>query len=309
MMLILNVIFIFFALISLVISYKIARSWDSSKSTTEQYTLEKQSYLGAVLIKYILVLKLPLFIFYIFTLDTLSAFIPGAMCAAGVITSSEYGVYLFVLKIIILYFFASWLLLHNIDTQYDDYRYTKRKFILFIPLAFVLFLEIALEVSSFNALDISKIVSCCGTLFNPVATSYVGTLLHINPLVLLSLFYGLFVAMFIYKKHCSVFASLNTVFIWVSILSLIVVFSPYVYELPTHKCPFCLLQHEYHYMGYFLYVTLFLGTFFAIGAWILTKTGQTPEQWIKRSLFFNSIYVGILSLYPLVYYFKNGVWL
>jgi hypothetical protein len=28
--------------------------------------------------------------------------------------------------------------------------------------------------------------------------------------------------------------------------------SPYVYELPTHHCPFCLLQREYRWVGYLL---------------------------------------------------------
>jgi len=35
--------------------------------------------------------------------------------------------------------------------------------------------------------------------------------------------------------------------------------SVYFYELPTHHCPFCILQKEYGYVGYPLYLTLFGG--------------------------------------------------
>jgi len=35
--------------------------------------------------------------------------------------------------------------------------------------------------------------------------------------------------------------------------------SPYIYELPTHHCPFCILQREYSYIGYFFYASLLGG--------------------------------------------------
>jgi len=46
----------------------------------------------------------------------------------------------------------------------------------------------------------------------------------------------------------------------------VAVVSPYVYELPTHHCPFCLLQREYHWLGYPLYGSLLLGAVAAMGA-------------------------------------------
>jgi hypothetical protein len=35
--------------------------------------------------------------------------------------------------------------------------------------------------------------------------------------------------------------------------------SCYIYELPTHHCPFCILQKEYGYIGYLIYLTLLGG--------------------------------------------------
>jgi hypothetical protein len=40
----------------------------------------------------------------------------------------------------------------------------------------------------------------------------------------------------------------------------------YIYELPTHHCPFCILQKEYGYVGYVLYIALFGGGVAGMGA-------------------------------------------
>ncbi len=45
--------------------------------------------------------------------------------------------------------------------------------------------------------------------------------------------------------------------------------SVYFYELPTHHCPFCILQKEYGYIGYPLYLTLLGGTILGTGAGVL----------------------------------------
>ncbi len=40
----------------------------------------------------------------------------------------------------------------------------------------------------------------------------------------------------------------------------------YFYELPSHHCPFCILQKEYGYVGYALYATLLGGATSGLGA-------------------------------------------
>ena len=45
--------------------------------------------------------------------------------------------------------------------------------------------------------------------------------------------------------------------------------SPYFYELPTHHCPFCILQSEYGYIGYLLYGALFGSAVTGMGVGVL----------------------------------------
>jgi len=55
----------------------------------------------------------------------------------------------------------------------------------------------------------------------------------------------------------------------VSLASIFSFISVYFYELPTHHCPFCILQKEYGYVGYPIYIALLGGTISGIGPGLL----------------------------------------
>jgi len=87
-------------------------------------------------------------------------------------------------------------------------------------------------------------------------------------------------------------------------------FSTYVYQLPTHHCPFCLLQKDYYYVGYILYATLYVGTFFGISGAIMSAVLHTKQKrYFYISILSNTAYALIVTAYVVVYYFKNGVFL
>ncbi|WP_281951273.1 hypothetical protein [Nitrosophilus kaiyonis] len=301
-------IFCFFAFI---IAIRIVLYFDFTKDTPLQYSLQSQSYLAQTVVKFAFFLKIPLIFYFIYTLDKLSNIIPGAMCAAGVVTANEYGVYLLALKIINIYLFGIWLLINSEDLKTKDYKFTKLKFKMFIIFFILLFVEFVLEILYFNGIDVSKIVSCCGVLFNPVKTSPISLILKIPHQYIVFLFYITFILilLFGYLKRAFVFSVLNIFFLFISILAIIVFFSPYIYELPTHRCPFCILQKEYFYIGYIIYANLFLGTFFGISQGVLKFFLKKEKNFYNKSLFFNFLFVIIVTSYVIVYFIKNGVWL
>ncbi|WP_041959063.1 hypothetical protein [Sulfurospirillum arsenophilum] len=308
----LDAIFLFLGLIALFASGRIALWWDNQKSTPLQYTLSKQSYLVSTIIKYIFMLKLPLFLFFIYTCDKLSSIIAGAMCASGVVNSVDFGLYLTLFKLLNLYLFGFWLLLHYTDINNEKLPYTRLKFALFVLFSLPLFAEIGLEIAFFVGLNISKIVSCCGTLFSATSSSYISLFFVVDELLWVGGFYGFFALSIVAfrLKNTPVMIFANSMFLIFSIISLIVFFSPYVYELPTHRCPFCLLQKEYYYVGYLLYTLLFAGTFYGIGGGALALLSKKAQpSFMKASICLNMLYLAIISSYPLIYYVKNGVWL
>jgi hypothetical protein len=78
---------------------------------------------------------------------------------------------------------------------------------------------------------------------------------------------------------------LSFVLFVVSIASIISFISLYFYELPTHHCPFDLIQKDYRFIGYPIYITLFGGVFFGMIAGILEpfKKISSLKMTIKNS--------------------------
>jgi hypothetical protein len=306
-LLILNIIFALFAIVAFILSVRIFLGWDVNSTSKTQYSLEKQSFLSATIIKYIFAIKVPLFVFFIFTLDKISNVLTGAMCGAGVVDATEYGTYLIVLKIINLYLFAYWLKLHSEDMRDKNQPYTKLKFGLFIALFFFFMVEIILEGIMFDAIEIDKMVSCCGSIYSSSASSAISNIFALNSSALLALFYGnfLLIALFYFLKKRYLFALSNMLFIVIALITLIAFFGTYIYELPSHHCPFCFLQSDYYYIGYIIYLTLFVGTFYGLVVGFIRESKKS----YTISFLFNSLYVILLTLFTIVYYIKNGVWL
>ncbi len=310
--LMLESLLLIFAFLAFMIAWQIVLKWDREATTPLQYRLEKRAYLVATIAEFIFWLKLPLFFYFIYTLDNLSNLLPGAMCAAGVTTATVYGIWLFMVKILNLYLFGLWIVLNRIDRSRPDTPWTKPKF-LFYLLIFPLFaLEVGLEYLHFSGINPHVIVSCCGTLFSAAAQSSVAMAIRLPVVWQLGLFYGLFLLIILAAvRGWSLLAAVgNALFVPVSILSLIAFFSTYVYELPHHHCPFCLLQRDYHDIGYLLYATLFAGTFFGIAAHLARRLGDGRwRKWLHWSLLADTVYLLLVSYYPISFYIKNGVWL
>lgn len=311
---ILNSIFLLFGSVSFLLSVKIFFNWDINSTSKKQYQLETQSFLTATIIKYILFVKILLFIFFIFTLDKISNVLTGAMCAAGVVDATSYGIYLLLFKLINIYFFGFWLVIHNFDLKTENLKYTKLKFGFYLFIYFLLLFEIILEITMFSSIDVDKLVSCCGTLYSNSEGSYLSSVFFEYGNHILIGFYLCFALLLIFYKlkNDYFYIIFNLVFLILAIISLILFFGTYVYELPTHHCPFCMLQKEYHYVGYILYALLFLGTFFGFIIGIVNlvlKIQIDTKKYYKYSIIFLTLYLIIVSAYPAIYYLKNGVFL
>jgi hypothetical protein len=67
------------------------------------------------------------------------------------------------------------------------------------------------------------------------------------------------------------FSIASTWFFAVALVSIVSLVSVYYYELPTHHCPFDILQKEYHYIGYPLYASLFCAGSLGMGMGIVER--------------------------------------
>ncbi|MEA1920013.1 MAG: hypothetical protein U9N52_09250 [Campylobacterota bacterium] len=289
----------------------ILKSWNFNATSSLQYHLEKRAYLVLLIIFFTLGFKIVLLPYFTYMIDGLSLLVPGAMCAAGVINSNEYGVWLLSLKVIILFLVGIWIVLNHYDLKAINYPYFKRKLWLFLGLFILIIGETILDILYLNNIETQSVVSCCSSIYgtsgiaNPIPFD-----LHVRELLaLFYLLYGLSVVSALYR-YALLSLLTNVAFLTTAYYSVVYFFGTYIYELPTHLCPFCMLQAEYFYVGYFIWGTLFLGTFFGMAVAVIKYLTQTElVKMYRASLLFNTIFILLCSSYVLLYYIRNGVFL
>lgn len=280
--------------------------YDKSASTELQYSLEKKSYLTLVIIKFSLIVKVLLLAFFTHTLDELSHIVPGAMCAAGVISANEYGETLMVVKIFFIIFALLWLTLNREDLHSKDFKHFKSKNYFFLFIYLFSLLEVLLELLFFTSLTTIEPVSCCSTLYQNSQASNSLIFNFSTPQLVLS-FYALFVLIVLsalYQNRYTL-ALLSPLFAYISYHSLVYFFSSYVYELPTHKCPYCLLQAEYHYIGYFIYSSFIIAFYYSL----CTLLFSFKKDSFKYAILFYSLFTFFTSICFIIYLILNKTFL
>jgi hypothetical protein len=133
--------------------------------------------------------------------------------------------------------------------------------------------EAVLQAIYFFSLEADLITSCCGSLFSTEEKSVVQGMLTLPVRPVRILFFSSVACVaasgiYLYRtgKGACLFSAVSLVAFAVSALSLVLFISLYIYELPTHFCPFCILKKEYHFIGYIFYATLLGGAVSGIGA-------------------------------------------
>ena len=289
----------------------IIKNWNYKKTTSAQYKLEKTSYLVILIIFFALIVKIFLMPYFTYSVDNLSHIIPGAMCAAGVIKANNYGEILLALKLVILFCIGIWLIINSLDLKEKTYPYTKKKFAFYIFIFTLILIETTLDILYLSNISTKEPVMCCSVIFGVNST---GNKIPFD--LSISLLIGLFYLTFlltiftsIQKQKVATFI-VNFFFLYISYYAVTYFFSTYIYQLPTHQCPFCMLQKEYYFIGYFVWISLFLGTFFGISSFFVPIfTKKDLNYSFKYSILFNFIFLFLCTFYVLRYYFINGVFL
>lgn len=255
---------------------RILRNWDLSSGSELQLDLERRTYLLSTVLTYVFAFHLFSLFLYIYTAESLHDLFVGAMCAAGTLNVNQYGYPLLITKIFNFLLVGSWLILNCADTRAYDYPLIRKKYVLLLIIAPALIGEAFLQIFYFLGLKADVITSCCGSLFSTGRGTVTSDVSGFPPFPMMVAFFisiGLTLAsgLWYYRRGRAgiIFSSLSFLTFLISFGSLISVVSLYIYELPTHHCPFCVLQREYHYVGYLLYLTLLGGGVTGLGVGIL----------------------------------------
>jgi hypothetical protein len=263
-------------LASALVGGRIIRHWDISSGSEKQLDLERQTYLISTILGYFLPLQLASLFLFIYTTDSLCSLFTGAMCAVGTLTVNDYGYPTLVLKTVNFICAGLWLILNYSDNKGYDYPLIRTKYLLLLAMAPFVLAETVVQLRYFLGLIPDIITSCCGSLFSTVSPTLASDIAALPPREMTIAFYGVTLASCAVGirfsacgKGAALFAFLSGTNLFVSLLALISFISLYIYQMPSHHCPFCILQKEYNFIGYPLYLSLLTAAVCGMGSGLL----------------------------------------
>lgn len=305
-----------FGLTAAAVGLDILRGWDLTSGAEAQLRRERRTGLVSAVFSRLLFLQFLSFFLFIHAADHLHDLFVGAMCAAGSLNVNPYGYPTLLLKLVNLVLCGLWLILNHLDNQGRDYPLIRRKYRFLIGLSGLLILEAWWQYRYFAELRPNVITSCCGTLFSAEAATVGGRMAGLPAVpVAIAFFPGAFftVAAGIFflktERRARLFAWSSGIFLFLAPAAIISFISVYFYQLPTHHCPFCILQREYGHVGYPLYLSLLVAVISGMGVGLVEGMGRAESlrgaiRPMQRRLCAISI-VGVavftaVSLYPMV---------
>lgn len=259
--------------------------WDLASGSELQIELEHRTYLISTIMVIGLIFQVASLFLFIYTTDSICTLFPGAMCAAGTLTLNRFGYPVLVLKLVNAILAGIWLVINHADNQGYDYPLIRVKYRLLLLIVPLVVVESLLMGGYFLSLHPHVITSCCGSLFSSASTGSGGMLISALPVlpllaamylaVALTLACGAYVLR--QGRGGCLFALTSAVTFIIAAVALVISISVYLYALPTHHCPFCMLHREYACVGYLLYGALLGGAVAGAGVGALQPFRRTES--------------------------------
>ncbi|KAF0220571.1 MAG: hypothetical protein FD174_1225 [Geobacteraceae bacterium] len=242
---------------------RILRHWDLTSGSELQVSLERRTYLLTTVMACACTFQILSLFLFIHTADSICTLFSGAMCAAGTLNLNRFGYPALLLKLANFLLAGLWLIVNHVDSKGYDYPLIRVKYRLLLVIAPLLLAEMVVQGGHFLSLRPQVITSCCGSLFGARESgiaSHLAILPEVQVLIALAITIALTLACGGYYllrgKGGYPFAAAALVTFAIGAMALVSAIPVYIYALPTHHCPFCMLHREYGHIGYLLYVTL-----------------------------------------------------
>lgn len=284
-------------------AWRILEGWDPESASERQLRLEQRVWLlSAVVSRACLAQGLSLALF-LHTADSLHRILPGAMCAAGSLNANAYGYPALLMKAGNGMLCGLWLILHRTDRLAEGFPLLHSRCRMLLGILPLAAFEFELQWEYFRNLTADGPVSCCEVLFNAEGRNVLAWIaslpvvpLEISFFAVMALTLAAGAHVLLRRKGTSLFGWAGLAVFPLTLVSLIAFVSPYLYELPTHHCPFCILQREYAYIGYAIYASLLSGTLAAAGALVLSRcVGRPGLEGIVPRMQARLVAIGLLS--------------
>lgn len=299
--------------------------WEPESDSNRQISLENETWLSSTLVQYAMGFQVLSLLLFVLAADHFSKVISGAMCATGALTANQYGMPVLLLKLLGAFLYGFWIVLHSFDISSERYPLLRVKYLALVALLPLVLADVVTQTLYIINLKPDIITSCCAVVFGEGGGND-GNLLGTVPQgLLLTVFYGSTLGLatlghFLFRRlHRGLLwlsGLLWLCFIGVALVAITTVFSSYVYAMPYHHCPFCILKPEYHYLGLVIYGTLLPAGFFGMAATLVdtipTHFGldQVVHRFQKTAILLSTIllliFVLVVSYHYLAYRLLGG---
>ncbi|MCP4284216.1 MAG: hypothetical protein GY792_07180 [Gammaproteobacteria bacterium] len=263
---------------------RVTRHWDINSGSELQLRLERHTYLISTLITYCFLAELIALLLFIYNAEQMSSQFVGAMCATGVLNINGYGWPTLYLKMALFFFGAGWLTLNKVDSLAIDYPLIRVKYWLLLLILPLVAAEFLVLLSYFLNMEPDIITSCCGSLFTPEGSGVAAEISGVEPSVALTMLAGSGIAATgfgLWYLHSNrggmIFAGSALLAYIVGLVAIVSCVALYIYEHPHHHCPFCILKGGHDFMGYYLYIPLFIATALAMGVGAIAPFREQPS--------------------------------
>ncbi len=304
---------------------RVIRFWDPAADSQQQIELESEIWLSSTLVKYGLGFQVLSLFLYVLAADSFAQMLAGAMCATGSLLANEYGVPLLVVKMAGMFLYGLWIVLHQLDISSEEYPLVRSKYVLLLFLLPLVVSDSVLLVLYLAGLEPDIITSCCAIIFDEGTGGIVQNLFGGRGEGSLRFYYSwailLFVLGFIawWRQHTAFYLAFGLSIVLFGVLAvdtITTVFSSYIYAMPFHNCPFCMLKKEYGYVGFLIYIPLFLSAFCGITPMLIEPCkrkkaiGVTVANVQKKMVFISLValvlYLATSSYHYLLYMLLGG---
>ena len=271
-------------LLAATFAIRVLRFWDISSGSERQLKLERGTYLISTILTYAFVAEIVSLLLFIYNAEEMSSQFVGAMCATGVINLNGYGWPTLFLKVAIFFSGAAWLMLNALDNKGYDYPLVKIKYALLLFIVPLMVAEMVVQLLYFLNMDPDVITSCCGALFTPESEGVAAEVSAVKPatamiaLIISGVATLLSGSWYLLKQRGgSLYAGVSAISFVVALVAIVSCVALYIYEHPHHHCPFCILKPGHDFMGYYLYIPLFVATALALGVGLIAPWRNIPS--------------------------------
>lgn len=300
------------------LAWQIVRRWNRAGSDAAQLALERQAELLGPLVRCALTFEVVALLLFVFTTDALHPLFVGAMCATGTLNLHPSGWWALLVRIALCFAAGYWLTLDRLDRSSEESPLLRRKFLLLFALVPLVALAGGLQLRFFLALQPAVVTSCCGSLFSG-SDSVAADLAALPSRPAIVVCY-LLLALCLLASAVSLrwpgatprylLSLAGTALLPAALTAIVAGISLYIYQTPTHHCPFDMLQRQHGYLGYPLYASLFGAVHFALlpglcrplrkHAALHAPLAHLEQRWLVQGLVCQLVFAGLIS-WPLIF--------